>query len=66
MLGALVLALLSLPPTGHRPCAAALFQDPRDAPWFMGCVEASGSLDTTEGARDLDPVTCSVRCLDEG
>lgn len=39
-------------------------------PWFMGCVNASDfsflRLYTPRGAHDLDPVTCSVRCLDEG
>ncbi|XP_023272777.1 polycystic kidney disease protein 1-like 1 [Seriola lalandi dorsalis] len=36
----------------------------------MGCVNDSDSsflrLYTAKGAHDLDPVTCSVRCLDEG
>uniref|UniRef100_A0A8C2ZWB2 Polycystic kidney disease 1b n=1 Tax=Cyclopterus lumpus TaxID=8103 RepID=A0A8C2ZWB2_CYCLU len=58
MLGALVLALLSLRPLCHRPCAAAFLQEPGNAPWFMGCVDASGGRDATGGTRDLDPVTC--------
>lgn len=41
-----------------------------DSPWFVGWVNASDSstlgLYTTSGGRDLDPVTCSARCLDEG
>ncbi|CAK6980027.1 polycystic kidney disease 1 like 1, partial [Scomber scombrus] len=37
-----------------------------EQPWFMGCVNASSGLYPAEGVRDLDPVTCSVRCLDEG
>lgn len=41
-----------------------------DSPWFVGCVNASDSsvlgLYTPEGGRDLDPVACSARCLDEG
>lgn len=45
----------------HRLSAAA------PAPWFTGCVSAgSAGLRAPEGARDLDPVACSVRCLDEG
>nr|XP_043891851.1 polycystic kidney disease 1 like 1 [Solea senegalensis] len=44
-----------------------------NSPWFIGCcVCASGSSslfplhDEPTGVRDLDPVSCSVRCLDEG
>lgn len=41
-----------------------------NSPWFMGCVNGSDSsllrLCTPRGAHDLDPVTCSKRCLDEG
>nr|XP_046227980.1 uncharacterized protein LOC124049909 [Scatophagus argus] len=32
----------------------------------MGCTNASSGLNAPKGARDLDPVSCSVRCLDEG
>lgn len=46
----------------HRLSAAGH----RDPPWFMGCVNASNRLHPAEAVRDLDPVTCSVRCLDEG
>ncbi|XP_070784659.1 polycystin-1-like protein 1 [Enoplosus armatus] len=46
----------------HRSCAA----DHGDLPWFVGCFNASNSVYAPKGARDLDPVTCSVRCLDEG
>ncbi|XP_068438427.1 polycystin-1-like protein 1 [Clinocottus analis] len=49
-----------------RGLSLHLFPDHGDAPWFIGCVRASGSFDTSDGARDLDPVTCSVRCLDGG
>ncbi|KAM6908104.1 polycystin-1-like protein 1 [Lycodopsis pacificus] len=60
-----------LQPIFHRSPAAALPPDHEDAPWFVGCVNASSasssrSLYATNGARELDPVTCSVRCLDEG
>lgn len=34
--------------------------------WFMGCASASGGLSPHRRARDLDPVTCCVHCLDEG
>ncbi|KAG8009400.1 Polycystic kidney disease 1 like 1 [Nibea albiflora] len=37
-----------------------------NSPWFTGCVKAGIRLYAARGARDLDPVTCSVRCLDEG
>ncbi|KAA8580858.1 hypothetical protein FQN60_013816 [Etheostoma spectabile] len=40
--------------------------DQENSPWFMGCVNASSRLSAPKGARGLDPVTCSVRCLGEG
>ncbi|KAK9527852.1 hypothetical protein VZT92_014377 [Zoarces viviparus] len=68
MFGAFLCALISLQPIFHRWPAAAVPPDHEDAPWFVGCVSASSasSLYATHGARELDPVTCSVRCLDEG
>ncbi|XP_073344382.1 polycystin-1-like protein 1 [Pagrus major] len=51
----------------HRLSAAAPATDRENSPWFTGCVSASSAeLRAPEGARDLDPVACSVRCLDEG
>ncbi|XP_041670635.1 LOW QUALITY PROTEIN: polycystic kidney disease 1 like 1 [Cheilinus undulatus] len=37
-----------------------------ESPWFVGCVNGSSGLLAPEGPRDLDPVTCCERCLDEG
>ncbi|KAM8731306.1 polycystin-1-like protein 1 isoform 4-T4 [Acanthopagrus schlegelii] len=58
------------PDTRSRPLglsAAAPATDREISPWFTGCVSAGSSvLRAPEGARDLDPVACSVRCLDEG
>lgn len=34
--------------------------------WFMGCASASVGLSPHRRARDLDPVTCCVHCLDDG
>lgn len=60
---AFVLSLLSFP----RWSAAAQAPDPGSSAWFMGCFtpSSSSSLSAPSG-RDLNPVTCSVRCLDEG
>ncbi|KAL6097956.1 pkd1l1 [Pungitius sinensis] len=67
MFGAFFCALVSLSPIFcSRWSPAALPPDREDAPWFVGCVSASSSLYRTEGARDLDPATCCVLCLEKG
>lgn len=67
MLGALVYTLISLHPFFHRLSEAVPAADEENSPWFMGCVNASSSrLYAPKVHRDLDPVTCSARCLDEG
>ncbi|XP_045922035.1 polycystic kidney disease 1 like 1 [Micropterus dolomieu] len=66
MLGAFVYALVSLYPFFHRLSAAAHPSGHEDSPWFMGCVNDSNRLYAAKGGRDLDPVTCCARCLDEG
>ncbi|XP_028425777.1 polycystic kidney disease 1 like 1 [Perca flavescens] len=63
---AFVYTLISLHPFFHRSSASVPPPDQEDSPWFMGCVNASSRLSAPKGARGLDPVTCSVRCLDEG
>lgn len=50
----------------HRLSAAAPPPDPRDSPWFIGCVSAGDGPAAARRVRDLDPVNCCVRCLDEG
>ncbi|XP_070709442.1 polycystin-1-like protein 1 [Pempheris klunzingeri] len=66
MSGAFVFTLLSSLPFLHRLSVALPPSDPEKSPWFVGCVNASGRLYAPKGARDLDPVACSARCLDEG
>ncbi|XP_054479391.1 polycystic kidney disease 1 like 1 [Anoplopoma fimbria] len=66
MFGAFVSTLILLDRISHRSSVAVLPPDPKNAPWFMGCFNASSSLYTSKGGRDLDPVTCSVLCLDKG
>ncbi|KAM3593069.1 uncharacterized protein V6R79_005557 [Siganus canaliculatus] len=42
-------------------------RNPEYSSWFMGCVNSSSSrLRVSEGVRDLDPVICCSRCLNEG
>ncbi|KAK5877456.1 hypothetical protein CesoFtcFv8_024959 [Champsocephalus esox] len=59
---AFVLSLLSSP----RWSAAAQAPDPGSSAWFMGCFTPSSSSLFAPSGGDLNPVTCSVRCLDEG
>ncbi|KAM9337218.1 polycystin-1-like protein 1 [Symphorus nematophorus] len=67
MFSVFVCTLITLHPFFHRFSAALPAPDhDENSPWFMGCVKTSGRLYAPEGARDLDPATCSVRCLDEG
>ncbi|XP_042255201.1 uncharacterized protein LOC121888015 isoform X2 [Thunnus maccoyii] len=62
MFSAFVYTFMALNSFCHRSSAAGH----GDPSWFMGCVNASNRLYPHEDVRDLDPVTCSVRCLDEG
>lgn len=66
----LVLAFISLNPFFNTLCVAVPPPGHEDSPWFVGCVNASDSsvfgLYTSRAGRDLDPVGCSARCLDEG
>ncbi|KAE8279963.1 Polycystic kidney disease 1 like 1 Protein abecobe [Larimichthys crocea] len=61
-----VFTLVSLHPFSHRFSVAVSATHQENSPWFTGCVKAGSRLYAPKGARDLDPVTCSVRCLDEG
>ncbi|XP_035510575.1 polycystic kidney disease 1 like 1 [Morone saxatilis] len=66
MFSAFVYTLISLHPLFHRLSVAVALPGHGISPWFVGCVNASSRLYASKGARDLDPVTCSARCLDEG
>ncbi|XP_050922890.1 LOW QUALITY PROTEIN: polycystic kidney disease 1 like 1 [Lates calcarifer] len=70
MFSPLVYLLISLHPVFNTRSAAVHRSGQESSPWFVGCVNASGSsflgLYSPMGAHDLDPVTCCVRCLDEG
>ncbi|GLD54853.1 polycystic kidney disease 1 like 1-like protein [Lates japonicus] len=70
MFSPLVYLLISLHPVFNTRSAAVHPSGQEGSPWFVGCVSASGStflgLYSPMGAHDLDPVTCCVRCLDEG
>ncbi|XP_034562845.1 polycystic kidney disease 1 like 1 [Notolabrus celidotus] len=50
----------------HLVSATVPPSDHEDSPWLLGCVTGSARLHGPGGARDPDPVTCCVRCLDEG
>ncbi|XP_068160681.1 polycystin-1-like protein 1 [Antennarius striatus] len=66
MLGVFVYALISLQPFFHCVSDAAPEPVRENSPWFFGCVNASSGLFSPTALRDLDPVACSVLCLDEG
>lgn len=70
MFSPFVYMFMSLHPLFNTLSVAAHPAGDEDSPWFVGCVNASDSsvlgLHTSERGRDLDPVTCSARCLDEG
>ncbi|XP_041824818.1 polycystic kidney disease 1 like 1 [Melanotaenia boesemani] len=68
MLAAVVRTFIAL-----QPCfcglsiTASSSPGQESSPWFVGCFTASSiQLFESKGACDLDPVTCSKRCLDEG
>ncbi|XP_069369205.1 polycystin-1-like protein 1 [Paralichthys olivaceus] len=62
--------LVSLHPFFNPSSAALNPTGNENSPWFIGCVRPSDSslvrLYSPKGAHDLDPVLCSVRCLDDG
>nr|XP_020465285.1 polycystic kidney disease protein 1-like 1 [Monopterus albus] len=65
---AFIYTFISLHPFFNMLSAAVHPPGREDSPWFLGCFNASDSsfLYTPKGVHDLDPVTCSARCLDDG
>ncbi|XP_072234365.1 polycystin-1-like protein 1 [Leuresthes tenuis] len=63
---AFVCVWIALHPCFPRTCAAASSAGQESSPWLVGCTDASSlELFAAKGAGDLDPVRCSMLCLDE-